>query len=134
MKKKIEHGFSLIELIVVVTIISVITVIGVISFNGAQKKARDGRRMADLEKIRIALEMEKQVGSTYPAALSVLETNERLQLVPQDPKGFGTYPYTGSNYLYTVYAFMEDAGSTNFSGDGTVCGTGGNCNYKVTNP
>jgi prepilin-type N-terminal cleavage/methylation domain-containing protein len=133
MKKKFENGFSLIELIVVITIISVITVIGVISFSGAQKKARDGRRMADLEKIRIALEMEKQVGSTYPASLSVLEDNERLQLVPQDPKGFGSYPYTGTNYTYTVYAFMEDAGSTNLTGSDLECG-GGKCNYNVTNP
>ena len=50
---KNKKGFTLIELIVSITIIAVLTVAGVISYGGANKKARDNRRMADLEKIRI---------------------------------------------------------------------------------
>ena len=52
-----KNGFTLIELIVVVTIIAVLTVVGVISYSGTNRKARDSRRMADLEKVRIALEL-----------------------------------------------------------------------------
>jgi len=51
---KYSVGFSLVELIVVVTIIAVISVVGMVSFTGANKKARDNRRQADLEKIRIS--------------------------------------------------------------------------------
>ena len=63
---KSQKGFSLIELIVVITIIALISVAGMVSYSGTNKKSRDARRVADLEKMRIALEMIRQVGTTYP--------------------------------------------------------------------
>lgn len=131
MKKK---GFSLIELIVVVTIIAIVTVVGAVSFGGTNKKARDGRRMADLEKVRVALEMAKQVGNTYPLSLDLLVAGGYLQAVPSDPKAGKIYNYSASSlYTYTLDAELEDLGSTNGS-YGADCGAGTVCNYRVTNP
>lgn len=115
----------------VVTIIAVITVVGLVSFTGANKKARDSRRQADLEKMRIALEMARQVGTTYPAASAELPTGlvpDFIQVMPVDPKS-GSYRYAvaGGQYTFTLDAKMEDLGSTN--GD-----YGGGYNYRVTNP
>jgi len=117
---KIKKGFSLIELIVTITIIAVVTVVTTISFSSTNRKSRDSRRSADLEKIRIGLEMARQVGSTYPATLDVLVTNSYMAELPKDPKT-GTsdsyvYSRTVSNYEYTLQATMEDLGSTNLTG------------------
>jgi len=119
-----KNGFTLIELIVVVTIIAVLTVIGVISYSGTNSRARDSRRMADLEKIRIALELYRQnVGSTYPT-MNTLVTEKYLQSEPLDPKTGIKYTYNRSGYSYTVDAIVEDSGSSNVSGG----------IYRVTNP
>ena len=60
-------GFTLFELLVSISIIAVLTAIAVVSYGGLNKKARDSRRIADLEKIRISLESFRQIGSSYPA-------------------------------------------------------------------
>ena len=57
---KRKRGFTLVELVVVITIMMVITAIGVVSFSGINKKSRDSRRMSDLDKLAIALEVYKQ--------------------------------------------------------------------------
>lgn len=136
MKRK-NKGFTLIELIVSVTIIAVLTIVGVISFSGTNKKARDSRRTADLENIRIALELYRQgTGSTYPAddQLNTLIPTY-LKKMPQDPKG-NIYTYTSDGYDYSICANVEDIGST--SEDISAC-TGEVVDgyvgfYMVTNP
>lgn len=108
MKRK-NKGFTLIELIVSITIIAVLTVAGVLSYGGASKKARDSRRMADMEKIRIALELYRQgTGSSYPATTGALVPNY-LQTVPTGPKG-ETYVYTHSGYTYSLSTSLEETG------------------------
>jgi len=119
-RTNLNKGFTLIELIVSITIIAVMTVVAAVSFTGAGRKSRDARRMADLEKIRMALEMFKQqnVGSSYPASTSLL-TPTYLEKYPTGPKGVGdTYSYIRgpTNYTYTIQAIVEDAGSSNVVG------------------
>lgn len=128
-------GFTLIEIIVAITIIAVVTVISVVSFAGINKRSRDARRMADLEKIRVALEMAKQVGVTYPATgtLSTVLVPNYIQSIPTDPKS-NAYRYergATSNYVYDLYAVMEDIGNTNYTGS---IGCTATCNYRVSNP
>lgn len=134
MKEKRTNGFTLFELLVTISIIAVLTAVAVVSFGGMTKKARDSRRMADLEKMRIALESLKQIGSTYPSTSNFSNSligSSLLPQIPKDPKTGSTYPYTGTNYTYQIGASMEDLGSTNNSS--FSCG-GGSCNYKVVNP
>ena len=122
----------MIELIVVITIIMVITAIGTVSFSGANKKARDGKRLADLERIRMALEVARQVGTSYPVdASTVLVSSGYLTQWPVGPS-LDTYLYERStNYTYDLYARLE-VEPTNVP-DYSSCGTGA-CNYKVTQP
>ena len=137
MKK--EKGFSLIELVVVMTIMILITTIGMVTFTASNQKARDGKRTADLEKIRLALEMARQVGTTYPVNLNVLATIKIMDTVPTDPRtATNKYYYERINgYQYNLYAIVENAGSTNYSA-GTTCavvtGVGVPCNYRISSP
>lgn len=136
-----KKGFSLIELIVTVTIIAVLTVVATVSFGSTNKRARDSRRVADLEKIRIGLEMAKQVGSTYPDPLNIgtfMVSRGYMPVYPTDPRPPSLYFYTRgpTNYTYALCALVEDLGSTTPNNPAGTCGgnCGGTCNYMVTNP
>ena len=140
MKKiKRNFGFTLFELLVSISIIAILTAVAVVSFGGLNKKTRDARRSSDLEKIRLTLESARQIGTTYPSALSSLVDMGFLDQVPADPKGSGySYYYTvGSDYYtYSLCSQMEDVGSTNITDNCGLnsCGSGNNCNYRVRNP
>lgn len=137
-----KNGFTLIELIVSVTIIAVLTVAGVISYGGASKKSRDSRRMADLEKIRIALELYRQdVGSSYPSSGATNLTSalvpKYLQSMPTGPKGesYAANYVRESGYVYRICTPIEDVGSV--SSDVSLCPavpSGYVGNYKIKNP
>ena len=93
-------GFTLIELLVTIAIISVLSGIGLATFIGAQQKARDGRRQADLEQIRSALELyrsnEADGDGLYPSSLGSLTAY--LNPLPADPKSGDLYSsgYSGT--------------------------------------
>lgn len=127
---KFKKGFSFIELIVVITIIAVLSVAAIVSYGPVQRKSRDSRRVADLEKIRMALEMARQIGTTYPATANVktILVPNIMQSYPQDPKTNSDYVYTRlTNYTFSIGASMEDPGSVNITPVGVI-------NYKVFNP
>ena len=143
--KRNEKGFTLVELIVVMTIIVIITSVGMVSYATAGSKARDSRRMADLERIRSALEMYRADNKIYPSDETTLGS-EYLKSWPKDPKPNNyKYVYNTSNpYSYTLGAHVENLGSTTpISIDSiTECSSSSpppdpsdsNCNYEVTNP
>ena len=134
MKKK---GFTLIELLVAMTILAVLMGISLVSYQGAKKSARDGKRKADLEQIRSALEIYRTDCKTYPTSLIPLtgtgtscSGNTYMAVIPVDP-GSCSYYYSGSANSYTLCASLETGGTSV-----TGCGSCGSCtcNYKVTNP
>ncbi len=117
------------ELVVVITIMMVITAIGVVSFSGINKKSRDSRRMSDLDKLAIALEVFKQENGIYPPSTVTL-VSDYIDAEPIDPKSFSYY-YVGTDYAYALYAQMEDIGVTTGVYGNNCTGV---CNYKITNP
>ena len=64
--KRLTHGFTLIELMIVVTIIGILMSSGIVAFTQLQKKSRDSKRRADLEAIGRALEQRYQDLGNYP--------------------------------------------------------------------
>lgn len=116
-----KRGFSLIELMVAMSIIAILATIGITSYVNAQKRARDGRRKADLEQIRSALEMYRVDNNTYPTGgwlrvdtdadntlTTELVDNGYLSALPLDPKkddnGNPGPCYTPSNYRYNYWS------------------------------
>lgn len=52
-----RKGFTLIELLVVISIISMLAGVILVGTAGSRAKARDARRMSDVDQIRRALEL-----------------------------------------------------------------------------
>ncbi|MCW1949345.1 MAG: type II secretion system GspH family protein [Candidatus Shapirobacteria bacterium] len=127
--KKIRNkkGFTLFELLVSISIVAILTAVAVVSFGGMNKKTRDARRSSDMEKIRVALEAARQVGSTYPNSLNALVSGKFLDKIPTDPKGVGVsyYKYgTGASGLSYYLCTMVELPGAVTSNIGTSCSTG----------
>ena len=96
-----NKGFTLFELLVSISIIGIMVALAVISYSGAQKKARDARRIQDMNMIQKAAEEYYSLSTnySYPADMNV-GTNwtiggvQMLQQWPLDPKGVGWTQYS----------------------------------------
>ena len=64
---KNKKGFTLIELLVVIAIIGLLSSVVFASLNSARGKARDAKRQADLQQMRIAIELYYDANGFYPA-------------------------------------------------------------------
>lgn len=51
-----RHGFTIVELIVIITVMGILLVLGVVNLSGAQASARDAERKTDVETIATHLE------------------------------------------------------------------------------
>lgn len=65
---RLHHGFTLVELLVVISIIGLLSSIVLTSVNSARAKARDARRAADIRQVRTALEFYYDDHGSYPVA------------------------------------------------------------------
>ena len=87
-----RKGFTLIELLIVITIIGILAVAFVPSLTGAQDRARDAARLADLQNAATALEFyADDNGALYPTTSACLsgmssELGGYLTSIPDDPK------------------------------------------------
>ncbi len=71
MQKK--KGFTLIELLVVIAIIGILAAIGLTAFSGAQQKAKDSKRKADLGALNSNLTLWLDNHNSYPDAATACE-------------------------------------------------------------
>ncbi|MCX6726100.1 MAG: type II secretion system protein [Candidatus Shapirobacteria bacterium] len=134
-ERKTQRGFTLIELLVTMTIMAMLMGIALVSYQGARKSARDGKRKTDLEQIRSALEMCRTDSGSYPignlsSGGTIICNTKTYLTIPADPLTDRIYSYTGTANTYTLCVTLEVS-------SGTVIGCGSctlNCNYKTVNP
>jgi general secretion pathway protein G len=119
-RQALSTGFTLIELIVVATILGVMLTVALVSYASTTSRSRDGKRQADVEQVRSALEMWRSDNGSYVnvssgavySALSTLQTQGYIDKMPRDPKstGWSEYLYTqaGSGATYTICARTEN--------------------------
>ena len=117
-----KKGFTLVELLISASIIAILAgvTIAVLKPSHFYGKARDGKRKADLEQIRSALEMYRTDAGSYPDSLSfggslVYDGNTYMNPVPNDPLNSSPYIYTysGGGNSYTLCANqLEGTGSS----------------------
>lgn len=112
----IKKGFSLIELLVTIAIMALIMGASLTAFDASKKTARDGKRKADVESLRSALEIYRSDKGSYPDNIALLVTDYISEL-PKDPTTKVVYVYTPSSCVltacatYTITATLEIGGS-----------------------
>lgn len=116
---KNKNGFTLFELLVSISIIAIMTALASVAFSGAQKKARDSKRMQDIKLIQTAAEQYySQSGYLYPSTTAPgdwIAANGQaiLSAFPFDPKPSNQgYDYNhlqcGDNSCFCVCADTEE--------------------------
>ena len=124
-RTKITKGFTLIELLVVIAIIGILSAVVMSSLNSARIKARDTRRLSDINLIKLAVELYRDAYNQYPVTLSDTNLNAYLSSVPTDPGTGAAYRYAalGSSAGaakctgYHVGATLENTNSSYLSDD-----------------
>ncbi len=93
-----RQGFTLIEMLVVVAIIGLLSSVVVVGLSGARQKARDAKRLADIQQIMNSAEV--QFGVTgYPLTLAPMTAGK-------GPQG-EDYFYAGGATSSAAMACME---------------------------
>ena len=91
---KLQKGFTLLELMVVIAIIGILASVAAVSFNSARSKAGDAKIIADAEAAQKAIslmfiDLEKFPGTTAPGTVTDTDLVKYLQKM-----GSGTYTGT----------------------------------------
>jgi len=120
---KHRRGFTLVELLVVMTIIGLLSTIATVNYSSSRMKARDARRLADMDAFRTALELYNTNQGGFPGdkaegrrvwfweapagkRFSSIGFSDKLvgeiymETIPSNPLG------GGANYLY--YSLNND--------------------------
>jgi len=129
---KKQRGFTLVEMVVVIAVIGVLMGIAFQGFTTIQQNARDTRRVADLRKIQVQLELYFVKCGHYPTTgtcrnpgegagsltkrqliSELVEAGAREEEIPKDPIAAREYLYgfglSGLSYL--IAADTERAGN-----------------------
>lgn len=101
-----KKGFTLIELLVVIAIIGILSSVVMASLSTARLKARDARRMSDLNQIRLTMEFYYDDNGYYPretdgangivgegSGLDTMLASYFSSSLPHDPRGPGDADY-----------------------------------------
>ena len=102
-RKQYAHGFTLVELIVVIVILGILTLASGTAYIATLRTSRDGRRKIDMENIKQALEAYHSDNSSYPytaSGVTPLSTfldpappGKKYLSMPKDPKSGQDYYY-----------------------------------------
>lgn len=93
--RKGERGFTLVELLVVISIIGVLATLVLLQLGTARSKARDAKRISDINQIRSAVEQYfEDNGGKYPVAVSLANLGKYMTQVPVDPLTGTAYDYS----------------------------------------
>lgn len=115
--KKLQKGFTLVELIVVITILAILGTIAFISLQGYSQDAKNSKVSSDLSTLASAIEISNTNGSTN--VRTILDNTKNVLVAPFTGGTFGSsISWTG---LFVTGSVMADGttygvGGVNFSG------------------
>jgi len=140
-----QKGFTLVELIVVMSIISLLSSIVLVNLNGYMARARDARKMSDIEQINKALYMYyAQTGSmpanptpgyegcsgynysSYQQVMQQLISAGFLSQIPMPPsggwaRGYCYYNYGQGGTVGALVVTILEAAPATTTGVGSSC-------------
>ena len=111
---KLQKGFTIIELLIVIAIIAILAGLVLNNFQGAQAKARDTQRVTRINAIHSKLEEFYNEGNGYPAAAQTTANFPGIDAnAVKDPRG-GTLT---STIVADAAAMNSEAAPTSGSGN-----------------
>ena len=84
-RKARQHGFTLVELMIVMAIIGVLAVVAIPSYVGAVRQAREAVLREDLHVMRSAIDAYTADKQKAPQSLDDLVQEGYLKSIPEDP-------------------------------------------------
>lgn len=116
---KNKKGFTLIELLVVIAIIGILATIVLVSLNTARVKARDTRRLSDMQQLSLAMEMYYDKynsvyydGTDFSSYVTALQSATLIGATPVDPSNSGSQVYVARDGSTSAYCFYTQLEST----------------------
>ena len=142
-KIKNNHGFTLVELLIVMSILGVLATMIASGFRSSQARGRDVQRKSDLKQIASALEIYYSDYSKYPDSLPAvgedLTDNKTVYMktLPDDPVSSQDYYYrvvdSPLNQKFQLFAKLENSQDMDINSDIThSCGGTNTCNFAIT--
>lgn len=140
-----RHGFTLMELLVVVAIIGILIAIAAASYGTLQKAARDSRRVSDIKAIQTAWEQyfadpnnnqsyPGPVGATVACTTDLMTSSTTFLPVgfPTDPKTGVAYPTVsgGSSCSSSSYCFCAGMETSEGGNSAADCNNNSDAQYK----
>ncbi|MBI2674222.1 MAG: prepilin-type N-terminal cleavage/methylation domain-containing protein [Candidatus Yanofskybacteria bacterium] len=136
MNKKTQRGFTLVELLVVIAIIGILATLLLLQLGVARQRARDAKRIADVNQVRTAIELYFDDNGSYPvsgnyAGLGTLLVPKYLTQLPLDPLNttlhfyrYAHNPAASPVVRFHLYSELEQSARGALSADSDINSTG----------
>jgi general secretion pathway protein G len=82
---RLERGFTLIELTIVLTLITILATMGLVQYKSSVTFAREATLKEDLFRMRDAIDQYYADKNQYPSTLESLVSDGYLRKLPEDP-------------------------------------------------
>ena len=112
------HGFTLLELMIVVSIIGILATLAVPSYQSSVVKAKEAALRQDLSTLRDVLDQHKADQGKYPPSLTALMSAGYLRGIPKDP-------FTGSITTWQEISDPVEGGVVDIFSGAEFVGTNG---------
>ncbi len=151
--KTLRHGFTIVELLIVIVVIAILAAISVVAYTGIQNRANDATVLSDLDRIAKEIEIWRNFESSsnqYPttsqmSSLGVSITKGAYQQTPDrnnfyycgpsgDTYAFGVISKSGNAYFLTNGRIISSVAASTWQSDtcrraGVSNGSGGSTGY-----
>ena len=113
-----SHGFTIIELMIVVTIVGILATLAVPSYHAAIIKAKEGALRQDLFSLRDVIDQHRADKGKYPETIQSLISAGYLRRVPTDP-------ITGATSTWQEMVDQGEGGMVDVFSGSELVGTNG---------
>ncbi len=121
--QKIQAGFTVIEILIVISIIGVLMTLAFSGFTSVQQDGRDLRRRDDIDTLNAAVQQYRSRHGSYPIASTFAEFSTILidegiiSVAPTDPLNSGSHLYfyesDPDGRYYILWAVLENTDGPN---------------------